>query len=165
MTLNLREFVFAAGLTATAFCPGLALAEETKNDSRLASLKKFFSIYRSPLAANASEFLQVSDKFGLDWRLMPTLVILESGGRNLRNNNVFGWGNGASRFRSVKESISVVADCLANKMPYRGKTLEDKMKAYNPRRKDYADLVRKVMGQIAPEQGVLVVATAARGTL
>ena len=82
---------------------------------------------------------------------MPSLVIVESGGRNLRNNNVFGWGNGASRFRSVAESLAVVADCLANKFPNRGKSFEAKMRAYNPRRRDYAGFVHNVMEQIAPE--------------
>ena len=82
---------------------------------------------------------------------MPSLVIIESGGRNIRNNNVFGWGNGASRFRSVADSLAIVADCLANKLPYRGKTLDEKLQAYNPRRKNYASFVRNVMTQIAPE--------------
>ncbi len=157
MNLTLREFVFAAGLAASAFCPGIAQAEDSGIDERLANLKNFFSKYRSPLAAHASDFLQVSDRFGLDWRLMPSLVIIESGGRNIRNNNVFGWGNGLSRFPSIADSLAVVADCLANKVPYRGKTFEDKMRAYNPRRKNYADFVRKVMDQIAPEPIPLLV--------
>src|SRR5882724_7126316 len=143
MNLTLKEFVFAAGLAASAFCPGIAHAEDSEGVERLANLKKFFSKYKSPLAAHAVDFLQVADRFGLDWRLMPSLVIIESGGRNIRNNNVFGWGNGASRFRSVAESITVVADCLANKVPYRGKSFEAKMRAYNPRRRDYAGFVHK----------------------
>ena len=147
MIFSLREFVLAAGFSAAAFCPGLAQGQET--DPRLPALKNFFAKYRSPLASQASEFLKASDRFGLDWRLMPSLVIIESGGRNIHNNNVFGWGNGYSRFNSVGDSITVVADCLANKLPYRGKSLDDKMKAYNPRRRDYAQFVRQVMNQIA----------------
>ena len=151
MNLTLREFVFAAGLAAGALCQGIVHAEETEAAQRLANLKKFFAKYKSPLVAHAVDFLQVSDRFGLDWRLMPSLVIIESGGRNIRNNNVFGWGNGASRFRSVAESLAVVADCLANKVPYRGKSLDEKMLAYNPRRKNYPEFVHKVMDQIAPD--------------
>ena len=151
MTLNLKEFVLAAGFAAAVLCPGSACAQEsTRVDARLPVLKNFFTKYRSPLAEHAGEFLKASDRFGLDWRLMPSLVIIESGGRNLRNNNVFGWGNGASRFPSVSSSITVVADCLANKLPYRGKSFEDKMRAYNPRRRDYSAIVRRVMDQIAP---------------
>lgn len=156
MNLTLKEFVLTAGFAAAAFFPGIARGGDSATDVRLPILKNFFAKYRSPLATHASEFLKVSDRFGLDWRLMPTLVIIESGGHNIRNNNVFGWGNGASRFRSVADSITVVADCLANKLPYRGKSLEDKMRVYNPRRKDYAEFVRKVMQQVAPEPLVAV---------
>ena len=151
MNLTIKEFVFAAGIAAGACCTGTSWAAEPAADTRLPILKGFFAKYRSPLAAQAGEFLRVSDRFGLDWRLMPSLVIVESGGRNIRNNNVFGWGNGASRFRSVGESLTIVGDCLANKLPYRGKSFEEKMRAYNPRRNDYAGFVRRVMNQIAPE--------------
>ena len=150
MILNVREFVFATGLAVSGLCAGTAHAEQAvAADGRLPALKNFFSKYRSPLAAHAEEFLQVADKFALDWRLLPSLVIIESGGRNIRNNNVFGWGNGRSRFRTVTDSISIVADCLTNKLPYRGKSFEDKMKAYNPRRRDYAKCVRRMMEQLA----------------
>jgi hypothetical protein len=151
MNLTFKDCILAAGFAVSAFCASSSLAAEPATDTRLPVLKNFFVKYRSPLAAHAADFLAVSDRFGLDWRLMPSLVIVESGGRNLRNNNVFGWGNGASRFRSVAESITVVADCLTNKLPYRGKTFEGKMRAYNPARKDYAVFVRKVMNSIAPE--------------
>lgn len=149
MILNLRELILAAGFAAAAFCPGTLWGQQS--DVRLPALKNFFAKYRSPLAVHAGDFLKASDKFGLDWRLLPSLVIVESGGRNIRNNNVFGWGNGAGRFRSVAESITVVADCLSNKLPYRGKSLDDKLRVYNPRRQDYPLFVRKVMAQVAPE--------------
>jgi len=151
MNLPLKEFVLAAGFAAAAAFPGIAQGQDPTTDSRLPALKNFFAKYRSPLAIHAGEFLKVSDRFGLDWRLMPSLVIIESGGRNIRNNNVFGWGNGASTFRSVVDSITIVADSLSNKLPYRGKSFEDKMRVYNPRRRDYAGFVRNVMQQIAPE--------------
>jgi hypothetical protein len=165
MILNVRKFVFATGLAVSAMATGTAWAEEAATpDGRLPILKNFFTKYRSPLALHANDFLKVADKFGLDWRLMPSLVIIESGGRNIRNNNVFGWGNGASRFRTVAESIGVVADCLVNKLPYRGKSFEDKMKAYNPRRKDYSGVVRKVMERISPvDADMPVLADAAAG--
>lgn len=150
MILNLKELVLAGFATAT-FCPGVLWGQQSASDARLPALKNFFAEYRSPLAAHADDFLKAADRFGLDWRLMPSLVIIESGGRNIRNNNVFGWGNGHSRFRSIADSIIVVADCLTNKLPYRGKPLDDKLRAYNPRRRDYPLFVRKVMNQVAPE--------------
>ena len=148
MIFTSKEFVLAAGLAVSAFCSGRAWGEDLQGDFRLPMLKKFFTSYRSPLAVHAADFLTASDRVGLDWRLLPSLVIIESGGRNIRNNNVFGWGNGYSRFRSVADSIGVVAECLANKLPYKGKTLEEKMKAYNPRRRDYGAIVSRMMSRI-----------------
>jgi len=162
MIFTSKEFVLAAGLAVSAFCScGTAWGEEAQGDSRLPKLKKFFTLYRSPLQAHAGDFLGVADRYGLDWRLLPTLVIIESGGRNIRNNNVFGWGNGASRFRSVADSIAIVADCLANKLPYKGKTLEEKMRTYNPRRRDYSAIVSRIMQQIEPDERVLAASAVA----
>ena len=155
--MTLKEFVLATGVAAAALCPANIWGQQAHSDSRLPALKTFFAKYRSPLAIHAAEFLKVSDRFGLDWRLMPSLVIIESGGRNLRNNNVFGWGNGASRFSTVADSITVVADCLSNKLPYRGKSLDDKLRVYNPRRRDYSVYVRNVMTQLGPEPARLAV--------
>jgi CubicO group peptidase (beta-lactamase class C family) len=164
MNLTLKDFVFATGLAMSAFGTVVVHAGEGGSaDDRLPILKNFFNKYRSPLALHADDFLKTADRFGLDWRLLPSLVIIESGGRNIRNNNVFGWGNGASRFRSVADSIAVVAECLTNKLPYRGKSFEEKMQAYNPRRRNYAGFVQKMMDQIAPESGLAAVAPAASG--
>lgn len=123
----------------------MALSLSTSADPRLPVLQGLYERYHSPLVAHVAEFLWMADEFRLDWRLMPALSIIESGGRNLRNNNVFGWGNGAIRFRSISESIRVIAERLANDSPYRGKTFEGMMRAYNPANKGYAFCVRRVM--------------------
>lgn len=148
MKLISSGFLLAAGLATCAAAPN---PTRWAADDRPEVLEKFFAKYRSPLAAHATAFVAAADRYGLDWRLMPSLVILESGGRNLRNNNVFGWGNGYSRFPSVRDSVWTVAEILANRDPYRGKTLQGKMKAYNPRRRDYCNRVMRVMATISPE--------------
>jgi CubicO group peptidase (beta-lactamase class C family) len=122
-----------------------------KEDERIAKVRNFFLAQRSPLAKHAEVFLGASEKHGLDWRLLPSLAIVESaGGIAYRNNNVFGWGNGTIRFASITESIQVIAERLTNAQPYRNKTVEGKLKAYNPVNKSYVAHVKGIMDSIGP---------------
>jgi hypothetical protein len=91
-----------------------------------------------------------ADAHHLDWRLLPSLAFIESGGgqRN-RLNNIFGWDNGASRFVSAREAIHHVAEALAEARAYKGKDLTGKLDAYNPT-PGYRRLVTAVMERISP---------------
>ncbi|BDC48778.1 hypothetical protein F183_A10940 [Bryobacterales bacterium F-183] len=127
-----------------------AIAQEN-DDPRHKQMQEFLQAKRSPLAEHAKSFLEAADRYGLDWRLLPCLALVETGGRReIRNNNVFGWGNGRIQFSSVSESIHLVAERLANAAPYRKKTTEDKLKAYNPRNRRYAAHVLTMMGLVGP---------------
>ena len=146
-----REIVFAAGIIAApAFVAG-SEAPNVRVDERIPILRNLFASYKSPLKDYAAEFLNASDKHGLDWRLLPSLTILETGGRHYNGNNLFGWGNGVSRFPSVASAIEVVAKYLSTGAPYRGKSFEAKMRTYNPRQSDYAIQVKRMMARIAPD--------------
>ena len=66
-------------------------AEEYRNDPRLQSLKKFFQESDCPAQDLSEEFLRAADQNNLDWRLLPSISLVESGGgREARNNNMFG---------------------------------------------------------------------------
>jgi hypothetical protein len=121
-------------------------------DPRVEHIRQFFEKHRCPIAPLAPLFLLASEKHKLDWRLLPSLALIETGGGRAAspNRNVFGWANGRSRFISVEESIDHVAERLANAPSYRDKSLEDKMKAYNPRRRDYASIVKRIMTRLDP---------------
>ncbi len=119
------------------------------DDPRLESLKRFFHSVNSPLEKLASVFIKEADEHELDWRLLPGLSFVEStGGRVARGNNVFGWNNGNSSFRTVSEGIHVVASRLANSPMYRGKGLIQKLQTYN-RNPKYVACVRTAMKQIS----------------
>ena len=157
--------VLACGLWATCAMGADSNKPEAKpEDDRITKLRNFFLAQRSPLAQHAEAFLGASDKHGLDWRLMPSLAMVETGGIT-RNNNVFGWGNGRIRFSSISESIHVIAERLTNALPYRNKTLEGKLRAYNPVNKSYATHVQEIMSSIsqatAPEAALIGPATPA----
>ena len=125
--------------------------ETPDTDSRIVQVEKFFRSYRSPLAAYASDFLAAADTHHLDWRLLPSLAIIESGGKAHANNNVFGWANGRYSFPNVRDSIHHLADMLNNGVVYRNKDLEGKLRTYNPRNLRYGAFVLSVMNQLGPE--------------
>jgi hypothetical protein len=163
-----KRAVIATGLLLTPF---LAIGEETTakkgppdpqpGDSRIDQLRSFLRIKRSPLAEHAKSFLEAADKYSLDWRLLPSLALVETGGlRAIRNNNVFGWGNGRIRFTSIHESIHVIAERLANGGTYRNKNTEAKLRAYNPANRKYASHVLSIMSLLGPDLPVMIAETA-----
>ena len=124
---------------------------ELEADPRLAHLERFFAARKCPVRGLAKEFLAAADNNHLDWRLLPSLSLIESsGGKVYRNNNIFGWANGDKRFPSVQAGIHIVAGALANSRHYRGKSLDQKLTTYN-RRPLYLKRVKTVMAQIGPE--------------
>jgi hypothetical protein len=140
-----KEFVVAAGLFAVQCAEPSPVA---KDDPRLHVLENFFAARHCPVSSLAGEFLIAADKNGLDWRLLPSISLIESGGGKVaRNNNIFGWNPGHYRFSSVRESIHTVAAKLAHSKLYRDKDIDRKLSTYNvcPQ---WADRVRSVMRTI-----------------
>jgi hypothetical protein len=121
-------------------------------DPRLARLTEFFQRFGSPVAGMAHEFLSASDRYNLDWRLLPSISFVESGGgKRCKGNNIFGWDSGEQVFASIREGIHLVAGRLANSKLYRGKDLPSALETYNGNA-DYADLVQSVMRRVDPSE-------------
>ena len=113
-----------------------------KFDLRAAILRKFLQDKRCPDQQYTEVFLTEADAQGLDWRLLPSLALVESGGgRAAKGNNLFGWANGKTTFTSIGEAIHHVAQVLAHGKAYRGKDLDSKLATYN-HRTDYRAMVR-----------------------
>lgn len=122
-----------------------------QDDPRLIRLQRVLAQMRSPLLDHAEDFLAAADKHELDWRLLPSISIIESSaGKAYRNNNVFGWANCNVRFPSVRHGIHSVAYELANSKYYKDKDLDGKLHTYNARR-EYRLKVKQVMRSIGPE--------------
>jgi hypothetical protein len=121
-----------------------------KFDLREAILRKFFKDNHCPAANYADLFVKESDEHGLDWRLLPSLSMVETGGgRTAPNNNLFGWSNGKTTFDSISTAIHHVATFLEVGKPYRGKDLNAKLLTYN-HRPAFRETVLELMRQIAP---------------
>lgn len=115
------------------------------HDPRYHRLKAYFAKHQLPAAFLAADFLEASDRHGLDWRLLPSLAMVEStGGKFHVGNNIFGWDSCVKTFATASEGVHYVAERLANSELYQGKDLLAKLRTYNPRR-HYARAVLQVM--------------------
>jgi hypothetical protein len=142
-----------AGVLGIAAATAQAEQDITKNskkfDLRESILRRFLRDHHCPDASYAPVFVREADSHGLDWRLLPSISLVESGGgRHARGNNLFGWANGKSTFDSISEAIHHVAEALSHGRAYRGKDLEAKLTTYN-HNVDYKEMVLSVMRQIS----------------
>jgi hypothetical protein len=151
-------FMIFAGVLGIATASVHSDQDVTKNrkkfDLRQGILRKFLKDKNCPDQEFAEVFIAEADAHGLDWRLLPSLALVETGGgRNSKGNNLFGWANGRQTFNNIGEAIHTVASTLAHGRAYRGKDVEAKLAAYN-QGTDYPAMVLEIMRQISPRQQV-----------
>jgi hypothetical protein len=126
--------------------PAPVRRSDPQADTRLLKLQKFFR--NCPLRDASVDFIEAADRYDLDWRLLPSISLIESGGgRAFKNNNVLGWDSGNRRFGSVRAGIHAVAARIATSVLYRDKGLDEVLATYNPD-PAYAARVKSVMQEI-----------------
>lgn len=147
-----RTAVMVAGLLATnvTLSPSQHFQPPTYDfDPRLLILQEFFEHRGSPIDHLAKDFLLAADHYQLDWRLLPSISVVESGGgKDFKNNNIFGWDNGRQKFTSVRAGIHAVAERLSRSKLYKNKDLDEILATYNPSA-EYSALVKSVMARLA----------------
>lgn len=123
---------------------------DVDSDPRVEQVRLFFIKYKSPASKYAKLFVQIADENGLDWKLLPALAFIETGGGIYRyrgiyrnHNNIFGWGSGRIRFQSVEAGIRHVGIALTCG-PYKGLTTYQKIRTFNKFR-HYPGAVGRVM--------------------
>lgn len=92
-------------------------------DFRQEQLKQYFDYYKSPLAEYAGVFVEMADKYNIDWKLLPAISGVESTfARHYINGtyNAYGWGGGKIQFESWEDSIEKVSKALSEKYYSRG---------------------------------------------
>jgi hypothetical protein len=121
-----------------------------ESDPRTERLKRFFATLHCPVSYLSAEFIRAADENDLDWRLLPSISVIESGGgKAYKNNNIFGWANGDYLFKTLKSGIHEVAFKLGRSALYRNRDVEGKLHLYNPN-EEYATNVMTVMNRISP---------------
>ncbi len=120
-------------------------------DPRTMRLKRFFSSLHCPVVNMAEDFIHAADDNHLDWRLLPSISVIESsGGKAYINNNIFGWGTGGPLpFPSIRAGLNTVAFKLGQSSLYRNRDILGKLKIYNPD-ENYPYRVMSVMNRISP---------------
>lgn len=122
-----------------------------ERDPRHDALLKFWQKYKCPIENLTADFIAAADRHGLDWRLLPSIVFVESsGGKHGHGFNMMGWGSGKIKFRSAREAIFHVSERLAKSPIYAGKDIRTKLRIYNPANTRYADRVQEIMRQMGP---------------
>ena len=158
-----KQLMVAAGLLALPFTMHLEkpipakpvtvkppAPPEPPPDPRAVRLKTFFCHWHCPISDLTDDFISAADENRIDWRLLPSISMVESGGgRVYQNNNIFGWANGSHPFPSVKASIHTIASKLGRAPLYRNRDVMGKLLVYNPD-EDYADKVVEMMNKISP---------------
>jgi hypothetical protein len=121
-----------------------------KPDPRIARLVHYFSKLNCPVLNLSHVFVKAADENRLDWRLLPSISVIESGGgKAYRNNNIFGWDGGAQFFPSISSGIELVAAKLGHSPLYRNRDVVGKLRVYNPN-ESYVQQVLTVMNRISP---------------
>src|SRR5579875_688840 len=137
-------------VTAAKPAPPITPPQPISPDPRAVRLKKFFSRLHCPVTYLAEDFVQTADENSLDWRLLPSISVVESGGgKAYRNNNIFGWNNGQTLFPTIRAGLHEVAYKLGKSPLYRNRDVVGKLRLYNPD-ETYATSVVKLMNRISP---------------
>ena len=136
-------------LPPTPISPVTPPAPVEPQDPRAEKLEAFFDHYECPKPQPIYDYLSSADKYNLPYTLLPSLSVLESGcGRHQRLNNWWGWNSARTGFSSVDEGICYVSEKLATGRYYSGKTLDEKLKAYNSVNPTYSQTIKGLMAQI-----------------
>lgn len=140
----------AAPVPATKPTTRKAVAAADASDPRVVRLSRFFSRLQCPVRSLSADFVSAADENHLDWRLLPSISVVESGGGKVyRNNNIFGWSNGTVLFSSIRRSIHEIAFKLGRSPLYRHEDTLGKLRIYNSDA-EYARNVLDVMNRISP---------------
>jgi len=133
----------------TVEAPAPKKAPVTPPDPRVAKLQGFFQKLDCPVAGLAEDFVRVADENHLDWRLLPSIAVIESGGgKAYRHNNIFGWKQGNQAFSSVRSGLEVVGYKLGRSPLYQRRDSLGKLRIYNEN-EDYAHSVIALMNRIS----------------
>lgn len=122
-------------------------------DKKVSNIEKFLESRKSPLAEKARYLALMANKFGIDYRIVAAISIIESSGgtRLYRRYNAWGWGGSKGiHFENWEHSIYVVSKGLGQNYYARGATTPEQIApAYNPHTpNEWSAKVRLTMNQI-----------------
>lgn len=127
-----------------------------EEESKQEIVRQFFAKYKSPLEEYAGDIIAASERYDIDYRLLPAIAMQES---NLcrriipESYNCWGWGiygTKVTKFSNYPEAIETITRTLSTK--YRDKglvTATEIAKLYNPRNtNNWSENVTSFMDQL-----------------
>ena len=133
-----------------------------KNDMRAKALENVFKKYNSPLVGEAKTYVELADKYGIDWKLLPAISGLESSfGLHLMLNsyNAYGWGGGYIYFESWSDGIDKILSSLKKNYYNRGAdtvyeiaSIYAESPTWAPRVTSFMNLIESELERISNEQ-------------
>lgn len=119
------------------------------DSQKIENIRTYLANRNAPLAEYAEEFVKAADEYGIDYRIVAAISVIESGGgkNNFRPYN--GWGWGKMTFESWEDGIWTVSKGIA-KYYSRGLTTPKLISTYYcpPNAINWANKVQYVMNQI-----------------
>jgi len=128
-------------MVAAGLARGMSAPPQSADERRL-KLQAFFEAYKCPAHYHVDDYLREADKNAIDYRLLPAISVRESTcGRHARLNNHWGWDSARSGFTSVKAGIRYLARTLSLGPRYKDKSLDAKLRTYNPNLRYVAEVI------------------------
>ena len=147
-----RKALFCISALALGESAFANVATKTQ-DERRERLEAFFQSFGCPSPHYVDEYVGAADTYAIDYRLLPAISVLESTcGIYQRSNNRWGWDSARRGFASFRSGLEYIAGQLAHGRYYKNKTLEEKVRMYNPNPqylREVAKLMRKIDGRSA----------------
>ena len=104
------------------------------NKEQVRKIQEYLSRRGAPLAAEARTFVEIADKYGLPYNLMPAISVIESGGglHNYRPYNYAGMGgqSNAYVFSSYEQAIETHASIIKKGYFDKGAVTPELMEPY-----------------------------------
>ena len=123
--------------------------QDTQTLIQVENVRAYLVQRNSPLAQYAQEIVKAANEYGIDYRLVPAISIIESSGgiHTFRTYNAWGWGK--KNFSSWEEGIWAVSKGLGNYYA-KGLNTPQKISVYYcpPSAGEWARKVSFVMKQI-----------------
>jgi flagellum-specific peptidoglycan hydrolase FlgJ len=103
------------------------MKEEEKLMQQVREVRALYESYRAPMAGVSEHLVRTSKKYGVDYKLIVAISIVESGGgrKCFKKYNAFGWGS--KSYNSFEHNLNVVIAGIANNYVAKGMNTPEKM--------------------------------------
>lgn len=128
-TPKLTSSIQATNINIDNSISGQVLGEKI-TDMRPILVANFLS--GTPLSPYSKYIVEVSDKYNIDYRLIPAIAMKESGGGaaiNQTTHNAWGFENGSTKFDTWETAIDTVGKTLKNRYIAKGLTTPEQIMA------------------------------------